>query len=134
MKTPTDLKRIEIEVINLSGELDTATLADFKENVANAFSNGANRVIVDCRELGFISSSGLAALLWARSKAAAKGRKIYFTHVSTVVSEVLELTKLAGLLRIEPTTRGLLLKFGAIRKPTHNKSRKAPLASTFIRR
>lgn len=132
MKTTSPKKHNVIQVIRLSGELDTATLDSFKQQFADEVSRGAKRIIVDCRELGFISSSGLAALLWARSRASGQGSKIYFTHVSAMVSEVLELTKLASLLRIEPTTRGLLLKLGAIRRPNKINSRKPPLASTFV--
>lgn len=128
-----DQQHKAIAVINLSGELDFESLRSFKQEVAELFSKGHDKIIVDCRDIGFISSSGLAALLWARSRATGLGRKIYFTHISAMVSEVLKITKLSGLLRIEPTTRGLLKKLGMIRKPARSKPRK-PFAATVIRR
>ena len=131
MTGSTHQKHNGIAVINLSGELNVASLSAFREEVADQLLKGAKKIIVDCRELGFITSSGLAALLWARSRASGQGNKIYFTHVSAMVTEVLEMTKLSGLLRIAPTTRGLLRKFGMIRKPTGNK---ASLASRVVRK
>ena len=133
MVSSTGEKHREIAVINLSGKLNLVSLGAFKNEVADLFSKGAKKIIVDCRDLGFITGTGLAALLWARSRASALGRKIYFTHISAVVSEVLELTKLSSLLRIEPTTRGLLLKLEKIRKPAKN-TRRLPLAATIVRR
>jgi len=71
--------------------------------------------VVDCRELGMISSSGLAGLLWARSKVNIRGGKIYLTHVSAVVGDVLAITKLSTILSIMPTTREVLVRLGKVR-------------------
>jgi len=101
-----------IAIIYLSGDLNTDSLNPFKSEIKDLVEQGIEKIIVDCRELGIISSSGLAALLWARSA----GGAIYMTHVSALVSNVLEITRLSRILKIEPTTRGLLEKFGAIRK------------------
>ena len=112
-----------VAILGLEGELDTASLDQFKTQVKTLVSEGFNKIIVDCRELGVISSSGLAALLWARSKATSASGAVYLTHVSAMVSRVLEVTKLSTLLKIEPTTRGLLEKLGSIRKSTPHRKK-----------
>jgi anti-anti-sigma factor len=101
-----------LAIVYLSGELNTSSLQQFKSEIQELVGDGFQRIIVDCRELGFISSSGLVALIWARTA----GGTIYLTHVSAMIGEVLNITKLSRLLKIEPTTRGLLEKFGKIRK------------------
>jgi len=104
-----------VSVVSLSGDVNSSNLTQFKEEVASLMADGTHTIVVDCRELGMISSSGLAALLWARAKVKVRGGKIYLTHVSAVVGEVLAITKLSTILSIVPTTREVLLRLGKIR-------------------
>ncbi len=123
-----------VAVLLLAGRLNSATLESFKAHVSQMISEGFQRIIVDCQDIGYISSSGLAALLWARSSAGSSGRKVYLTHVSALVSEVLQVTRLTKLFRIEPTTRGLLEKLGRLRKSPVLGAQKRPFASSIVRR
>ena len=111
-----------VAVISLSGELNTESLREFKEEV-RSLGDAIQTVVVDCRELGRISSSGLAALIWTRSKVKVRGGKIYLTHVSTVISELLAITTLSSILSIVPTTREALVRLGKIRRPVSNRPR-----------
>lgn len=106
----------ELFVLYMADELNSDTLKQFKNQISSLIAEGAKTIVVDCRELGKISSSGLASLLWARATTRAKGGKIYFTQVSAVIAEVLEITKLSNLLSIAPTTLGLLRRLGRVRK------------------
>ena len=108
-------------ILVLSGNLNNDQLDTFKAAITELLSEGFENVIIDCRDLGIISSSGLATLLWARSSASSSGSKIYLTHLSSTVAHVLEVTKLSKLLRIEPTTKHLLEQLGAIRTPSPRK-------------
>jgi len=105
----------EVVVLYLSDELTTDSLRAFKEQISSLIAEGFKTILVDCRELGVISSSGLASLLWARTTTRSKGGKIYFTQVSAPIAEVLRITKISTLLSIAPTTRGLLKQLGRIR-------------------
>lgn len=113
-----EAKRMQqgVGIIYLSGALNTDSLGAFKEEIAALADEGFESIVVDCRELGSISSSGLASLIWAKRKAHAKGSKVYFTHVSATIAEVLAITKLSSLLSIEATTRGFLERRGFLRK------------------
>ena len=106
----------DIAILYLSGSLRTDNLKTFKEAISEVTGEGFTSVLVDCRELGFISSSGLASLLWAKTTAKSKGGNVYFSHVSATVAEVLAITKLGGLLSIVPTTHGFLERKGLLRK------------------
>ena len=99
----------EVAVISFSGDLSTESLKQFKEEVRSRMPDDIHTIVVDCRELGTISSGGLAALLWARAKVSRRGGKIYLTHVSSVVSDVLAVTKLSTIISIVPTTREALV-------------------------
>jgi len=123
-----ETKRIKgaIGVLVLSGDLNTGHLGAFKAEITQLLSEDFKKIIIDCRDLGFISSSGLAALLWARSSAASIGSRIYLTHVSSFLGNILEITKLSKLLRIEQTTRQLLERFGGIRKRPSKEKKRTP--------
>ena len=108
-------------ILVLSGNLNTDQLDTFKAAISELLSEDFEKIIIDCRDLGYISSSGLAALIWARSSASELGSKIYLTHLSSTIAKILEVTKLSTLLRIEPTTKELLEKLGAIRKHSPRK-------------
>lgn len=114
----------------LAGELDSANLKEFKVHVKELVAEGFRKIIVDCHDLGVVTSTGLAALLWARSTIFKLGGSIYLTHVSGLVNDVLQLTKLSRLLKIEPTTRGLLEKLRGIRKSPTRVPRKRPTVSS----
>ena len=109
-----------LAIIYLSGDLKTGSLKPFKAEISDLVQDGVQKIIVDCRELGQISSSGLAALMWARKA----GGTIYLTHVSALVSDVLDVTRLSRVLKIERTTRGLLEKLGAIRSSSRPQVRR----------
>ena len=103
-------------LVKARGKLDESTrtyvfdcLSDVMQDDVKA-EKTLKHVIVECNGLGFLSSSGMAALLSARNKVEKGGGKIYFTHLSSTIVKALELTKLNGLLSIYPTTEELLAK------------------------
>ena len=104
-----------VAVISLSGDLNALSLTQFKEEVRFLMADDFHSIVVDCRELGMISSSGLAGLLWARSKVNVRGGKIYLTHVSAVIGDILAITRLSTILSIVPTTREVLVRLGKVR-------------------
>jgi anti-anti-sigma factor len=56
-------------VVVPTGELDIATAQALEQELESAFESDADRVVLDLRELEFIDSSGIRALLMARRKA-----------------------------------------------------------------
>ena len=53
-------------VITVSGRLDTTTSADFEKRLTPLFTS--QEVILDCREMEYISSAGLRVILAAQKK------------------------------------------------------------------
>ena len=99
-----------IAVVSVEGSLDESNRTYFFDCVKDLIDDGSSQIIVDCNGLGFVSSSGLAALVRARSKAESAGGKIYLTHVHATIADVLNVTKLNKILSIYPTTKQLLAK------------------------
>ncbi len=53
----------EIFILELDGTLDTHTVPDFSESLNNYIQEGKTKIILNCRNLRFISSAGLGALV-----------------------------------------------------------------------
>ena len=61
-------------LLAVSGELDLATAPGLRERLAAAVDSGMTRIVVDLREVTFMDSIGLAAIVHARSRLRAAGR------------------------------------------------------------
>lgn len=97
-----------VVVVQVTGRLADLERDYFFSCIGDLVNNGYRYVIVECHGLGLISSSGLAVLLKARKRASKKGGQVYFTHLSSTISEVLEMTKLGRLLAVYPTTESVI--------------------------
>jgi len=106
----TTLQHDGTAVISVQGSLDGDSRNYFFSCLEELIDDGYSRIIVECDGLGYISSSGLAALINARRVTRSSGGKIYLTHIHAAMADILHLTKLNRLLAVYPTTRELLPK------------------------
>jgi len=109
----TDFLSNSIVVIKARGKLDESTRKYFFNCISDLMREAdrtgtSQNVIVECNGLGSLSSSGMAALLTARTRIRKGGGKIYFTHLSSSIATALKVTKLNKLLAIYSTTDELL--------------------------
>lgn len=95
-------------VLEINGQLSDSSRHAFFDCIADLVESGVKNVVVECHKLGHLSSSGLAALLVARKRAAANGYRISLTNLNSSIAEVLEITKLGKLLSIYPNTEKAL--------------------------
>ena len=95
-----EIKRnAEETTIKLVGRLDTTT-APALDKTINEDIAGTKNLILDVKELEYISSAGLRVLLGAQKKVQKTGRML-LTNVCEDVMEVLEMTGFADILTIE---------------------------------
>lgn len=91
-------------IVAVSGDLTGADRDYFFDCVGDYVDAGYTNVIIECHKLGYLNSSGMAALLSARQRAAKNGARIFLTHLSSNLAELLEMTRLARLLSVYSTT------------------------------
>ncbi len=80
-------------VITLGGELDLASAPELERELRDAEGTGPARVVIDLRELGFMDSTGLQALLRARERASSNTYELMLRRGPHQVQRVFELTK-----------------------------------------
>ena len=78
----------------------TRLIEEFK---AFLTSSGKSRIVMDYTEVEFVSSAGLGAMITTSRVAVEGGGKIVLTGINENVMQVMKLTKLDRLLKIEKT-------------------------------
>lgn len=80
--------------VELSGRLDTITAPEFLQTVEEAFSPEKPWIIADCKDLEYISSSGLRSCMYLYKKASRYGGRLTMLNLTPQVREVLRMTGL----------------------------------------
>lgn len=87
-------------VIALQGRLDTVTSQDLLNAFANEEKNEA-LVIVDMKELEYISSAGLRALLAIKKELVANGKQLEIHNLNNICLEVFKVTGFINVLTVK---------------------------------
>lgn len=93
------VKGKEETVLMISGRLDTNTAPVLEKTIREDIMENAT-LVLDMKELEYISSAGLRVLLSAQKRMQRNGA-MKLIHVCEIVKEVLELTGFADILDIE---------------------------------
>lgn len=88
-------------VATLIGELDTAAAAETEKALAPLLNAGGKDIIIDCKGLEYIASSGLRLLLSVLKSAQAVGSHVVLKDVNDVVKDVLDLTGFVSIFDFE---------------------------------
>jgi len=84
-----------VTIVEVQGKLDTTNAHTFQAQMLKAIDDGSAKVLIDCTNLGYVSSAGLRSILAAGKKTKALGGKVLLCNPNAMVREVLEITGLA---------------------------------------
>lgn len=85
---------LSVIVLELSGILDGIRGNELRREVSNIVANGANILLIDMKEVKFIDSSGLGALVSAMQMTRNANVKLFVCSISDQVRMLFELTKM----------------------------------------
>ena len=88
-------------MVSLSGELDTAAAVEVEEKLKVLYENEGKDVVIDCKDLEYIASSGLRMLLSILKGAKANGSKVVMRSVNDDIKNVFQLTGFIDLFDFE---------------------------------
>jgi anti-sigma B factor antagonist len=83
------------------GDLDIVTSEDVKRQLAAMVEGGSPTVTLDLRDVGFVDSSGLGALVAVHHFAESRGAQLVVRAAPSHVRELFNLTRLDKLLTLE---------------------------------
>lgn len=88
-----ELKEIDGKyVVTLAGELDTAAATTAEEVLKPLMQSNGKDVVIECKDLEYIASSGLRILIGILKAAKASGSKVTMRNVSDDIKNVFKLT------------------------------------------
>lgn len=85
----------------LIGRMDTPAAQEFAPQLEALEEDAGGTVVLDCKELTYISSSGLRIFLTLRKAAAEKGGKIIVRSINDEIRSVFMMTGFLNLFEIE---------------------------------
>ena len=85
----------------LSGRLDTLAAQEMAAQFETLQEKAGGKVVLDCSQLGYISSSGLRLFLTLRKAATTKGGKVIVRGLTTNVRNVFMITGFLNLFEIQ---------------------------------
>lgn len=86
------LQQSDLRVVSLAGRIDAATAPSVNKAVRAAMADGARQIVVELREVTFLSSSGLRALLLLARELRREGGDLVLCALQPQVAEVFHLT------------------------------------------
>lgn len=95
-------------VVKVHGDLDRMSRNYFFDCVSDQFSSDVKHIVIDCSGLGTVSNSRVLTMLASRMRTRRRGQKVYFTHLSSSLSNVIQAAKLNMPFVIYGTTQGLV--------------------------
>jgi len=84
-------KRDGIHIFKLNGRLDSNTSQGFETAVFKAIADGSKKIVIDFRDLDYISSAGLRVILKATKAVNREDGKIMLCAMQDYVKEVFEI-------------------------------------------
>nr|WP_304049964.1 STAS domain-containing protein [Jatrophihabitans endophyticus] len=93
----------DIPVVAVSGEVDVYSAPALKESLAELMQSGVSTVVVDLTGVGFLDSTGLGALVEARSATTEAGGSLPLVCNHERILKLFTITGLDGVFSIHPT-------------------------------
>jgi anti-sigma B factor antagonist len=94
------LKRVE--VISVSGRVDSSTAPEFDQALKNALDSGRHHIVLDLEKVDYMSSAGLRAMVAALKTARRHNGDLRIANPSSRVTEVLQLAGLTSIFEVFP--------------------------------
>ena len=93
----------EIQVLRPRGRLDSDTSPELSRQALELIGRGGRRLLLDFRDLVYISSAGLRAVLVAAAEMTAQGGKLVIASPSPQVAEVFDISGFVSVVEMHPT-------------------------------
>ena len=101
----------EVAIVEIKGRLDVTTASDLEQVFTKLLSENQNKVLVECRELEYISSAGLRVLLNAAKQYNKVSGQIMLAGLSQNVKQVFEISGFTSIFPIYATRDEALKAF-----------------------
>ena len=95
-------------MLRLSGDLDTGTSGDAQDKIVQMIDDGASNMLINLKDVGFVSSAGLRILLVAAKKMVSIDGTLRVSDLNETVHDVFEISGFSSILNVFPTEQDAL--------------------------
>ena len=99
------IEKDNVITAQLVGRLDTAVSQEVATALQPMIDQAEKTLVLDCKELSYISSSGLRIFLTVRKAAAAKGGKVIVRDINNEIRQVFMMTGFLNLFEIQESNK-----------------------------
>ena len=100
-----------INVLKFTGNLDTNTAPEAENQVNALLEDGATKILIDFKDLNYISSAGLRVLLATAKKMMTTGGTLKICSLNKTVQEVFDISGFSTILSLEANETDALNAF-----------------------
>ncbi|WP_008311021.1 STAS domain-containing protein [Leptolyngbya sp. PCC 6406] len=91
-----------VKIIEPAGILDSTQADAFRAQVDEALATGTNTLLIDLKDISFVDSSGLGALVMVLKKVRAAQKEMYVCSINDQVRMLFELTSMDRVFEVLP--------------------------------
>lgn len=95
-----EVESVGVVILDIKGEIDLYNAPEIKDTIKNQIDSGKKKIIINLKEVSYIDSSGIGALISSLSNLKKVGGGLKILHVYDSVKKVFELTKLTSFFEI----------------------------------
>lgn len=107
----TENKMDNCTVVGISGRLDTTNYSILEKRLMDMIANQQDRIIVECSNMDYVSSSGLRILLMALKKITQLKGKFMLCGLQDNIREIFEISGFTNIFEIHPNQEDALKAF-----------------------
>ncbi len=101
----------DVEIVFLNGELDTTTSSEAETHLNELRASGSAKIVLNFKELDFISSAGLRVLLATAQELKNAGGELRVCNLNEDVQEVFDISGFSTLLNVFENEEGAVEGF-----------------------
>lgn len=95
-----EIKHGSVMIVSVQGHLDTVTSPPFEERLLKLIATGERQIVVDCRALDYINSTGLKAFLIAARKIEMESGKLVLCALAPSVMTIFQVIGFTRIIHI----------------------------------
>ena len=101
----------DVLILTADADLDSYATPGFAGDLQRVIDSGARKLVIDCSQLGYVSSIGIASLIRLYKKVVERGGHVKLVGVQGPLSRLLEITRLNQVFQTYPTLQDALAAF-----------------------
>jgi anti-anti-sigma factor len=104
----TDKKTDKAIIVEINGRIDAVTTSDAEQYLNSLVDNNDSNIVIDCKNLDYINSSGLRILIMNLKKQTARNKKLLLCNLQKNIKDVFKFSGFTNLFDVEMDMEGAL--------------------------